>query len=102
MNRDMSSVPSLLEQVFKDYRILEYTAILIFCQSERSDKDRMYCHPHFICNSESPHSPFYVVIILFLHGIVSVIKFHLTYVDNLVSPFYNEIYLCLFLCGLGR
>lgn len=49
----------------------------------------MYCHPHVICNSESPHSPFYVVIILFLHGIVTVIEFHLTYVDNLVSPFYN-------------
>lgn len=86
--------------MFQGYSILKYTAILVVCQSERSDKDWVYCHPNMICSSECPHSPFYVIIILFLHGIIAIVEFHLAHVDNFVCPFYNEIYLCLFLFGL--
>jgi len=44
----------LLEQVLQGYGILEYAAILVVCQSERGNKDRVYCHPNIICGSESP------------------------------------------------
>ena len=91
---------SLLEQVIQGYNILKYTAILVVCQSKRSDKDWMYCHPNIICIPECPYSPLYVVIILFLHGIIAVVEFHLANVDNFVCPFYDEVYLCPFLFGL--
>ena len=91
----------LLEQVLQGYGILEYAAILVVRQSERGNKDRVYCHPNIICGSESPHSPFHVVIILFLHGIIAVIEFYLTYVYHFVCPFYNRGLSVPFLQRLG-
>ena len=94
-------IKPLLEQIFQGYCILEYTAILIVSQSERGDKDRVYRCPHIICRSKYSHSPFHVIIVLFLHGVVTVIKLHLTHVNNFVCPFYDKVYLYLFLCRLG-
>ena len=84
---------NLFEQVFQGYSILEYTAIPIVCQSESGDKDGVYSHSHIIGSAECPYSPFDVVIILFLHGIVATIEFHLAYVVMNLESF-------VYICGL--